>query len=247
MKLLSASYMHSVLDIIQQLHDRVLCLELKIKGTSQEGQRSDIPKEFLSTRPTTFMGGTYSDALREQMVRLISRNEKVLEICAGDAQYAKELRDQGIDITATDIEPFDSFVSKEDATDSVKNHPHSVLLLVHPMPGSDLNTPRDYVSKALQNDQQAQTVILVLNIQTDDAEFYTSEGFFENLLDWKLFYVVEECCDEDAAEVLYVLKRIPKELDQETIRTTQYPVYDVTESTRTVNEQRYTVYDIYRG
>ena len=238
-------HLNALLDVMELLHHRVLCLERETIGVSYKSTQFPGSRRF-NVRPFEMAGGTYSTALENQMVRLIPHGESVLEICAGDGLYTKALRKSGISIIATDTNPKDEIVLREDATVSVRKRKHSILLVVHPMPYEDLFSKRDYITEALNKDTNAQTVILVLSAEIGDVSEYIERGFFEELLKSNL-YVVEEYCDRGAGEVLYVLKRIPGHLNHETIKKGKYPSYDVNPLSTIPEEthDNYTVYELY--
>lgn len=166
-------------------------------------------------------GGHFSQMICDKISKLF-KNLKVLEICAGSGRCFRYLKQKGMDIIATDIRPnnwegieHNYQVVACDAIHAVHSYSHSVLLVIHPMRYSNLNTPNDYLTPVILADPLANYFIIVL--EYDDMYEYAQRCFFKTLLknNW---FVTEQF--RHGPEYMLILKQTKQNV------TDMPPTYD---------------------
>eukprot|EP00397_Hematodinium_sp_SG-2012_P047645 GEMP01054278.1.p1 GENE.GEMP01054278.1~~GEMP01054278.1.p1 ORF type:complete len:239 (+),score=57.54 GEMP01054278.1:19-735(+) len=164
----------------------------------------DMSIDDVRKRKEKFGNVEWNDEVLDE-IRATGR--PILEIVAGDGQWANALRDRGVDVVATDNmtalsrskEPRKGVI-KEEAFASIKKYPERLLLMVYPPPGplcSDLLA-------AYQGDELIYVGEGLGGVNGDD------DFFCEIRQRWNIRKVVELPTMVDSYEKAFFLERIKK-------------------------------------
>lgn len=163
--------------------------------------------EEVRSRKEKFGNVEWNDEVLDEIRRM---SQPILEVCAGDGQWANALRDRGVDVVATDnlsapsrpaSEAPRKGVIKEDAVESTRKHRNRVLLMVYPPPGPLCNQ----VLEAYEGDNLIYVGEGLSGINADEAFFCAVR------LNWNIRKVVELPTLADSYEKAFFLERIKKE------------------------------------